>query len=78
MLPLNPDPLLNVTVGGLSPIMTGYSGLIGTDGTAAGIITFVGFPQLVGFRFFTAFLVLDPAAPQGIRTISNALETVVQ
>jgi len=32
----------------------------------------------LGLRFFTAFVVLDPSAPAGIRTVSNALETLVQ
>jgi hypothetical protein len=77
-LPLNPDPLLTLTVGGLPPVLTGYRGLLDNDGTAAGRITFTGYPQLVGLRFFTAFVVLDPAAPFWIKTISNPLEVQVQ
>jgi hypothetical protein len=45
---------------------------------APGRISFAGLPYLVGFRFFTAFVVVDPAAPSGIKTISNPLEVLVQ
>jgi hypothetical protein len=62
----------------LPPLLNGYSGVLDQDGVAGGSITFAGFPALRGFRFFTAFLVLDALAPMGIRTLSNALETVVQ
>jgi hypothetical protein len=78
VLPLNFDLLLQLTLGGLPPLLNGYVGVLDADGIAAGRITFIGFPQLVGLRFVTAFLVLDPAAPSGIRTISNAHETLVQ
>jgi len=27
-LPLNPDPLMNITIGGLPPLLTGYAGLL--------------------------------------------------
>jgi hypothetical protein len=77
-LPLNFDLLLQLTVGGLPPILTGYVGALDQDGIASGSINFAGFAQLVGLRFFNAFLVLDPAAPSGIKTISNAHEVLVQ
>jgi hypothetical protein len=77
-LPLNPDPLLTLTVGGLPPILNGYRGLLNGDGTASARIAFQGYPHLVGLRFYTAFLVLDPTAPFGIKTISNSHLTLVQ
>ena len=75
---MNFDPLFQVTVGGLPPLFTGFTGLLNTDGIAPGKATFGGFPQAVGLRYFTAFLVLDASAPLGIKTISNALESLVQ
>jgi hypothetical protein len=78
VLPLNPDLLFQLTIGGLPPILTGYVGALDRDGIAAGRINFANFPGFAGFRFFTAFVVLDPAAPFGIGTISNAHPTLVQ
>jgi hypothetical protein len=77
-LPLNPDLLLRLTIGGLPPILTGYVGALDRDGIAAGKISFAGFAQFVGLRFFTAFVALAPAAPSGIKTISEAHEVRVQ
>jgi hypothetical protein len=78
VLPLNPDPLLQATLGGLPPFLSGYAGVLDQDGIAAGRLSFVGLPQLAGLRFFTAFVVLDPMAPSGIRTISNSHEVLIQ
>jgi hypothetical protein len=78
VLPLNFDLLLQLSIGGIAPILTGYVGALDQDGISAGQFSFAGFPQLVGLRFFNAFVVLDPAATSGIRTISNAHEVRVQ
>jgi hypothetical protein len=78
-LPLNFDLLFQLTVGGLPPVMTGFIGTLDNDGVATtGKITFAGFPQVLGLRFFTAFVVFDPSGPLGIKTVSNALESLVQ
>jgi hypothetical protein len=77
-IPLNPDLLLQLSIGGLPPIMTGFVGILNNDGIATGSVTFQGFPQVLNLRFFTAFLVLDPASPFGIKTISNAHEIQAQ
>jgi hypothetical protein len=78
ILPLNFDVLFQITLGGLPPILTGYTGVLNTDGVANARIDVTGFPQLVGLRFFTAFVVIDLTAPSGIKTISNAHEVLVQ
>jgi hypothetical protein len=77
-LPLNPDLLLRLSIGGLPPILTGYVGVLDQDGIASGGISFANFAQFIGLKFFTAFVVLDPAAPSAIKTISNAHEVLVQ
>jgi hypothetical protein len=71
VLPLNPDVLLRLTIGGLPPILTGFVGALDRDGVAAGQVNFAGFPQFNGLQFSTAFVVLDPPSPSGIKTISN-------
>jgi hypothetical protein len=78
VLPLNFDLLFQLTIGGLPPILTGYVGTLDQTGIASGQIGFAGFPELRNLRFFNAFVVLDPAAPFGIKTISNAHEVLVQ
>ena len=78
IVPLNPDPLFFVTFGGLPSVLNGYAGVLDGDGVAPGAIAFAGLPALLGFRFVSAFLVFDPAAPSRIRTISNAHEVLVQ
>jgi hypothetical protein len=78
VLPLNPDALLFLSAGGFPPILTGYSGALNADGIANGQISVAGFPQFVGLQFYNAFLVLDPSAPLGIKTISNAHAVLVQ
>jgi hypothetical protein len=78
VIPLNNDLLLRLSIGGLPPILTGYVGALDQNGLGSGKIDFSGFPQFVGLRFSTAVLVLDPAAPSGIKTISNAHETQVR
>jgi hypothetical protein len=78
LLPLNVDLLMQLTIGGLPPYMTGYVGTLNNDGVGSGRIALAGLPQILGLRFFTAFLVLDPAGPFGIRRVSNAHEVLVQ
>jgi hypothetical protein len=78
VLPLNFDLLLQLSIGGLPPILTGYVGALDQDGIGSGSINFAGFPQMRGLKFSTAFVVLDPQAISGIKTISNAEEVVVQ
>jgi hypothetical protein len=78
LLPLNVDLLMQLTIGGLPPVMTGYVGTLNNDGVGSGRIALAGFPQIIGLRFFTAFLVLDPAGPFGIKGVSNAHEVLVQ
>jgi hypothetical protein len=58
--------------------MTGYVGVLDPNGIGSGSISFANFPQFVGLRFFTGFVVIAPTAPSGIKTISNAHEVLVQ
>lgn len=77
-IPLNPDGLFVLSVGGLPPILNGYSRVIDADGAGQGTITFPNNPATIGFVFFNAFVVFDSAAPQGIKTISNAHQVLTQ
>jgi len=77
-IPLNPDPLFALTVGGLPPYLNGYAGMLDSNGVSRGSITTPNVPALIGLRFFNAFVVPDPNSPHGIKTISNAHEVLVQ
>ena len=71
-LNLGPDDLLAVSVHGLWPtIFSGFRGLIDTKGQARATVHIPNIPSLIGIRLHTAFVTLDPAAPSGIRSISN-------
>lgn len=73
-VPLSPDFLLVATLSvSVPPFTAGFAGLL--DGSGEGIATLTnaggfltGFPQV-----WVGAFTLDPAAPNGIRTISNSL-----
>jgi len=77
-LPLNPDALFVLSVGGLPPILNGYNRVIDANGAARGTIIFPNNPAITGIVFFNAFVVFDSAAPHGIKTISNAHQVLTQ
>jgi len=69
---LSPDLLLGVTVGGLWPsVFSGYRGVLDWKAQAQATIHIPNLPALIGVRLHSAFVTLDPAAPSGIRSISN-------
>jgi len=71
-LNLSPDDLLRVTVTDLWPwIFSGYRGVIDAQGQAQAAIHIPNVPALIGVRLHSAFVTLDPAAPSGIRSISD-------
>jgi len=71
-LGLSPDSLLIITLNDYWPsVFTGYRGVIDAKGQARAAIHIPGAPVLIGVRLHTAFVTLDPAAPSGIRSISN-------
>jgi len=69
---LSPDNLLVVTVNDHWPsVFSGYRGVIDAKGEARATIHIPNQPALIGVRLHSAFVTLDPAAPLGIRSISN-------
>lgn len=59
--------------GALPAVFVGYAGVL--DGAGAGVASLrvPPFAALSGQVIFTAFVTLDPAAPLGIRSVSNAV-----
>jgi len=69
---LSPDGLLAVSVSGQWPwVFSGYRGVLDSQGQAKAAINIPNVPALIGLRLHSAFVTLDPAAPSGIRSISN-------
>ncbi len=76
-VPLAADALFATTIGGLPPALTGFAGTLDADGVARGQVL-IRTVALVGTRLFIAFVVIDPGAPAGIRTVSNAIALRIQ
>ena len=71
-LRLSPDDLLVVTANNYWPwVFFGYRGSIDKNGQATAKINIPNTPLLIGVRPHTAFVTLDPAAPFGIKSISD-------
>jgi len=71
-LGLSPDGLLAVSAGNLWPaVFPGYRGVIDILGRARTAVHIPNIPALIGTRLHNAFVTLDPAAPSGIKSISN-------
>jgi len=69
---LTPDDLMVVTTGNLLPtVFVDYSGQLDSKGEAKAKINILNSPVLIGVRFYTAFVTLDPQAPFGIKSISG-------
>ena len=69
---LSLDPLLFLSVSMPPPgLFVNYSGTISAQGTASAVINIPNIKQLSGIRIYTAFVTLSPAAPQGVKSISN-------
>ena len=75
---LSADNLLAASVTGLWPtVFSGYRGVIDNKGRAQASIHLPNIPALIGTRIHTAFVILDPAAPSGIKTISSTFSFTI-
>src|SRR5690606_18403755 len=72
-IPLNPDPLLT-----LSLSLPGFVGTLNTTGDGLVQFPLPNNPRLSGLPFVAAFITLDPTAPSGIRTISEGLGLMIR
>ena len=71
-LQLSLDDLLVVSVNGKLPgVFQNYSGILDTKGEAQAAILIPNDSRLLGLRLHTAFLTLDGASPQGVRSIAE-------
>jgi hypothetical protein len=69
---LSLDALLAVSTTDLWPaIFCGYRGIIDSQNQAAAALCVPKVSALIGTRIHTAYVILDPQAPSGIRWISN-------
>jgi hypothetical protein len=76
VIPLNGDVLLFLSL--TTPtIFANFQGVLNGTGDALATINLPAAVP-VGFSFYVAYVTLDPAAPSGIRRISNPLNITVQ
>ena len=75
-IPLNLDLLLGMSWGAPA-VFKNYFGVLDSPGQALAYVHIPGAPALAGLKFYTAFVTINPAAPSGIRGISNAVELTI-
>lgn len=78
VFPLAPDGLSNLSLLPGNPFFLGFQGTLDAAGQATLSVAMPHLPGLAGFSFHVAFLVLDPAAPQRVRTFSQARTLTVR
>lgn len=72
LLHLDRDGLLKISIGGLWPsVFSGYRGTIDATGRSSATIDIPIDTRLIGVVVHTAFVIRDPAAPSGTRSISS-------
>jgi DNA-binding beta-propeller fold protein YncE len=76
-VPLNLDNLF--TLSQLVPsIFQNFQGVLNANGQAVASLAIPGVPALQGFSFVVAGVIVDPASPMGIGTVTNAEHIVLQ
>jgi Tol biopolymer transport system component len=78
LVPLDPDALLAASLDpSYSTSFVGFSGALDASGIAIALLVVPPNPALSGLTFYTAFVVVDPAAPDGIARVSNAMRVMI-
>jgi len=73
-IPLSLDPLFLLTVQNLVPsVFQRYQGVLNAAGSATATLAVPAIAGLRGITLHHAFVVIDPARPNGLGTISNGL-----
>ncbi len=76
-IPLGLDGLLWISLFSPAPIFANYSGTLDSVGNGIALINLPNIPGIVGAKFYTAFLTLDPPSPNGVKHISTALPLTI-
>lgn len=80
VIPLFPDTIFFVTLSNFLPTVTrNYQGVLDANGRATATLDLTSLtnPALQGITLHHAFVVLNPASPNGISTISNGLPVLI-
>lgn len=78
ILQLNPDPLFLGSITAGPPVFGNFSGQLDGNGRATAKLWIPKIPQLRGFHFFAAAVILHLAAPNGIAEATPATLLTVQ
>jgi hypothetical protein len=76
-VPLSPDALFGASFS-LPGIFQSFRGTLSATGRGFGVINVPNHTSLQRVSFYVAGVVLDPSAPQGVATVSNAVHIVLQ
>jgi serine protease len=71
VIPLDPDPLFFLSLSGLTTLFADFQGTLDAAGYAVARLEILNAPFTIGLTIHTAFVVLEPASPTGVGTISN-------
>jgi hypothetical protein len=80
LINLTPDPLLFLSLSGSAPaVFSGFSGVVGPKGEVTGKVKGRAdwSRALQGIPIYFAGVILDPAAPGGVRTVTNTVGLVL-
>jgi hypothetical protein len=78
VVPLQPDALFYLSIVPNFPLFENFVGRLDGSGLAAAQLHIPNDRVLVGFRFYAASITFDRSAPDGVRTISNAVPIEIQ
>ncbi|MBN2490194.1 MAG: hypothetical protein JXQ29_05040 [Planctomycetes bacterium] len=70
-IPLHPDALFFLSLSGLTNLFVDFKGSLDATGFATAKVNILDAPVVLGLTIHTALVVLDPATPTGIGTLSN-------
>jgi len=78
VVPLQPDALFYLSIIPNFPLFGNFVGRLDGNGLAAAQLHIPNDRVLVGFQLYAASITFDRRAPDGIRTISNAVRILIQ
>lgn len=76
-IPLGLDGLLWLSLFSPAPIFANYSGTLDSGGNGIALINLPSLSGIVGAKFYTAFVTIDPPSPNGVKHISTALPLTI-
>ena len=77
VIPLAADALFGASQS-LPAVFQGFQGYLNAQGRAVGVIQVPALPALKGLSVYVAGVILDPASPFGVGTVTNAAHVMLR